>query len=74
MDAYIAPNSSTTNRLFAATSVCDPTNHSSSPGSLTIKDFGFEYTEHVGSSATGSNDITKRMVGIKPLIIRCDAY
>jgi len=69
IDAYIAPSSSSANRLFAATSVCDPTNHSANPGSLIIKDFGFEYVAHVDS-----NTVTKRMVGTKPLIIRCDAY
>jgi hypothetical protein len=47
-----------------ASSVCQ--NSSSSPGTLIIENFGFRYIEYVEGQ-----QITKRQIGAKPLIVKC---
>jgi len=58
-DAY----SYTSNFMNAATSLCSRT---APYGYLTVNNFGFEYTVTVEGQT-----ITKRQVGVKPLIVQC---
>jgi len=51
-------------QLLAASSVCQ--NSTASPGTVVIKNFGFEYIQYIDGQ-----QITKRFVGSKPLIIKC---
>jgi len=54
--------------LGGATTVCQ--NSSASPGSITYPTFGFEYTQYMEGQ-----QIAKRQIGAKPLIIKCrDPY
>ena len=48
-----------------ASSVCQ--NSSSSPGMINFNTFGFEYIEYIDGQ-----QITKRQIGIKPLIAKCN--
>jgi len=50
--------------LFGAASMCR--NSSADTGAVIVNDFGFEYTEYIEGQ-----QITKRFVGAKPLIIKC---
>jgi len=55
--------SSSLNTLYSASSVCS----TGAPyGTADINNFGFEYTEYVDGQ-----QITKRQIGAKPLIIKC---
>jgi hypothetical protein len=47
-----------------AQSLCQ--NSSSSPGTLSVSGFGFEYTEYIEGQ-----QVTKRQAGLKPLLIKC---
>jgi len=51
--------------LVKATALCQ--NSSVSPGAVVVSSFGFEYIEYLDSN----QQITKRQVGAKPLIIKC---
>jgi len=53
-------------QLLAASSVCQ--NSTASPGTVVIKNFGFEYIEYVEGQ-----QITKRFIGAKPMMIKCGA-
>jgi hypothetical protein len=50
--------------MCAATSICQ--NSTSNPGTLVVNDFGFEYIAYIEGQ-----QITKRQVGSKPLVIKC---
>lgn len=56
--------SSTNNAVGGATSVCQ--NSTQSPGMVVFRSFGFEYIQYVEGQ-----QITKRQLGSKPLIIKC---
>ena len=59
------PNIINTNyELQAASSICQ--NSSESPGTVVINNFGFEYIEYIEGQ-----QITKRFIGAKPMIIKC---
>lgn len=60
-----ASGTSATYYLYAASSLCTATGTQSN-GVLTVKDFGFEYVQYVEGQ-----QITKRQIGTKPLIIGC---
>jgi len=62
--AYAAGTGSSSNiNLYAAQSTCQ--NSTSSPGTLSISGFGFEYIEYIDGQ-----QITKREIG-KPLVVKC---
>ena len=51
-------------RFYAASSICE--NSNMSMGTLVVNNVGFEYIEYIDGQ-----QITKRQVGAKPLIIKC---
>ena len=53
-------------RLHGASSLCE--NSNTSMGTLIINNFGFEYIQYIDGQ-----QLTKRQVGAKPLIIKCRA-
>lgn len=56
--------------LYGATSVCNNNPNSTSFGFDVVNGFGFEYVQYVEGQ-----EITKRQIGTKPLILRCkDPY
>jgi len=59
-----SPTNSSSNTMFGLSSTCQ--NSSASPGMMVMKDFGFEYIEYIEGQ-----QITKRQVGSKPLIVKC---
>jgi len=65
--ALPATGASSNNNLFEASSICSPAG-SASPGMVQINNFGFEYVEYIEGQ-----QITKRQIGAKPLIIKCRA-
>lgn len=60
---YLGSSGSSGSTLYAATSICQ--NSTSSPGTLVLNGFGFEYVQYVEGQ-----QVTKQEIG-KPLIIRC---
>jgi len=50
----------------SAQSVCQ--NSTSSPGTLIVNNFGFEYIQYIENT-----QITKRQIGVKPVVIKCMA-
>ena len=64
LDVYLDAGGSGTCALRAAISICE--NSTTSPGTLNIPNFGFEYITYIEGS-----QITKREVGTKPLIVKC---
>jgi hypothetical protein len=50
--------------LKAASSICE--NSTASPGMLNVQNFGFEYIEYIDGQ-----QITKREIGAKPLMVKC---
>ena len=52
------------NNVGGAASMCQ--NSSSSPGMINFNTFGFEYIEYIDGQ-----QITKRQIGVKPLIAKC---
>jgi len=65
--ALSSNGTSSGNNLYEASSICNPVG-SAAPGTLQINNFGFEYVEYVEGQ-----QITKREVGAKPLVIKCQA-
>jgi len=59
----LGPTGSSQHLLYAASQVCT---NSSQPGTLIMKEFGFEYIAYIEGQ-----QITKRQVGAKPLVIKC---
>ena len=53
------------NTIGGASSVCQ--NSSAAPGTLLVNGFGFEYIEYIEGQ-----QITKRQIGAKPLMIKCE--
>ena len=61
---------STCSWLLGIKSICtNATANSNSLGYVRIEHFGFEYVEYIGA-----NNFTKRQVGSKPLILKCDFF
>lgn len=60
----VRTSTSTGYNVGGAASVCQ--NSSSSPGVVEVKNFGFEYIAYIEGQ-----QITKRQIGTKPLIIKC---
>jgi len=62
------PNSAVTNdyKLPAASVICQ--NSAAASGTLIVNNFGFEYIQYMEGQ-----QITKRQVGVKPLLIKCGA-
>jgi len=64
LDIYLDAGGGGTCALRAATSICQ--NSTTSPGTLNIPNFGFEYIQYVEGT-----QITKREIGTKPLMAKC---
>jgi len=64
IDIYLDATGTATCGLKAASSICQ--NSTSSPGMLIVPSFGFEYIMYLEGQ-----QITKREVGIKPLMVKC---
>jgi len=65
--ALPATGTSSGNNLLEASSICSPVG-SAPPGMVQMSNFGFEYVEYIEGQ-----QITKRQIGAKPLIIKCRA-
>ena len=63
---FATGSSSSGRYLYAGDSLCT---NSPPTGTLVVKSFGFEYIEYIEGQ-----QITKRQIGTKPLIIKCRQY
>ena len=65
-DRWIIIRDGTSSSYFVggASSVC--INSTTSPGTVVVKNFGFEYVQYIENT-----QITKRQIGAKPLVIKC---
>lgn len=61
---FAVPGSSGSNSIGMASSLCQ--NSTASPGQVVFNSFGFEYIQYVENQ-----QITKRQIGAKPLVIKC---
>jgi len=66
---FVTGDTATTGRIGGASSICN-FNNSANPGTMVMNNFGFEYIEYLDNN----QQITKREVGSKPLVIKCQPY